>query len=316
MTLPSKKPTLDLSVVIPVYNEEKSLPLLQDRLFPALDALGKSYEVIFVNDGSKDNSQAELEALFTKRPDKVRAIQLMRNAGQHPAIIAGFSQVRGEIVVTLDCDLQNPPEDIGKLVSLIEQGHDIAGGIRAKRQDKSWRKFVSNLANKIRERITNIRMIDQGSMLRAYRREIVDQIVLTGGNSPYIPAIAHFLATNPIEVPVGHEERAAGVSQYNVYKLLRLNFDLITSFSIVPLQIFTMVGMALSAASTLLVVYMGLRRIFLGPEVEGVFTLFAILFLLVSVTMTGLGLIGEYIGRIYMEVRARPQAVIRKITEQ
>ena len=153
-------------------------------------------------------------------------------------------------------------------------------------------------------------------MLRAYRREIVDQIVATAGTSPYIPAIAHSLASNPIEVPVGHEERAAGVSQYNIYKLLRLNFDLITSFSIVPLQIFTMVGMGLSAASTLLVVYMGLRRVFLGPEVEGVFTLFAILFLLISVTMTGLGLIGEYIGRIYMEVRARPQAVIRKITEQ
>ena len=310
------KPSLYLSVVIPVYNEEKSLPLLFDRLFPALDKLGKSYEVIFVNDGSKDGSQAALEALFAKRPDVIRAINLMRNAGQHPAIIAGFTQVRGEIVVTLDCDLQNPPEDIAKLVGLIEQGHDIAGGIRAIRQDKSWRKIVSGWANKIREKITNIRMIDQGSMLRAYRRDIVDQIVATAGTSPYIPAIAHYLASNPIEVPVGHEERAAGVSQYNVYKLLRLNFDLITSFSIVPLQIFTMIGMGLSAASTLLVVYMGLRRLFVGPEVEGVFTLFAILFLLVSVTMTGLGLIGEYIGRIYMEVRARPLAVIKTITER
>lgn len=307
---------LELSVVIPVYNEEKSLPLLQDRLFPALDALGKSYEVIFVNDGSKDGSQAALEALFAKHPNKVRAIQLMRNAGQHSAIIAGFSKARGAIIVTIDCDLQNPPEDIGKLVALIEQGHDIAGGIRAKRMDANWRKWVSSLANKIRERITNIRMIDQGSMMRAYSRQIVEQIVLTGGNSPYIPAIAHYLATNPIEVPVGHEQRAAGESRYNVYKLLRLNFDLITSFSIVPLQIFTMVGMALSAASTLLVVYLGLRRIFLGPEAEGIFTLFAILFLLVSVTMTGLGLIGEYIGRIYMEVRARPQAIIRNILEQ
>ena len=134
------KPSLYLSVVIPVYNEEKSLPLLFDRLFPALDKLGKSYEVIFVNDGSKDGSQAALEALFAKRPDVIRAINLMRNAGQHPAIIAGFTQVRGEIVVTLDCDLQNPPEDIAKLVGLIEQGHDIAGGIRAIRQDKSWRK--------------------------------------------------------------------------------------------------------------------------------------------------------------------------------
>ena len=302
------KATLDLSVVIPVYNEEKSLPLLFERLFPALDKLGKTYEVIFVNDGSKDKSQEVMESLFPKRPDVIRVIQLMRNAGQHPAIIAGFEQVRGEIIVTLDCDLQNPPEEIGKLVALIEQGHDIAGGIRAQRQDKSWRKMVSNLANKIRERITNIRMIDQGSMLRAYRRYIIEQIVATGGSSPYIPAIAHYLAANPIEVPVAHEERAAGVSQYNIYKLLR--------FSIVPLQIFTMVGMGLSALSTLLVVYMGLRRIFVGPEVEGVFTLFAIMFLLIRVTMTGLGLIGEYIGRIYMEVRARPRVIIKNILEK
>jgi len=309
-------PTLDLSVVIPVYNEEKSLPLLFDRLFPALDKLGKSYEVIFVNDGSKDNSQAVLESLFPKRPDVIRVIDLMRNVGQHLAIIAGFEQARGEIIVTLDCDLQNPPEDIGKLVTLVEEGHDIAGGIRAQRQDKSWRKAVSNLANRIRERITSIRMVDQGSMLRAYRRYIVQQIVATGGSSPYIPAIATYLASNPIEVPVGHEERAAGVSQYNIYKLLRLNFDMITSFSIVPLQIFTMVGMGLSAASGLLVVWIALRRIFLGPEVEGVFTLFAILFLLVSVTMTGLGLIGEYIGRIYMEVRPRRGVGIKKLLQQ
>ncbi len=307
--------TLALSIVIPVYNEEKSLPLLEERLFPALDKLQKSYEVIFVNDGSKDRSQDVLAELFERHRKHVRVVNLRRNAGQHPAIIAAFQQTRGEIIVTLDCDLQNPPEDIGKLVDLVEKGHDIAGGIRAIRQDKSWRKTVSMLANKIRERITNIRMIDQGSMLRAYRRYIVEQIVATAGSSPYIPAIAHYLASNPIEIPVGHEERAAGVSQYTVYKLLRLNFDLITSFSIVPLQIFTMVGMALSGLSTLLVIYMGLRRLIVGPEVEGVFTLFAILFLLISVTMTGLGLIGEYIGRIYMEVRQRPPVVIKELLE-
>jgi undecaprenyl-phosphate 4-deoxy-4-formamido-L-arabinose transferase len=312
----SDKPSLELSVVIPVYNEGKSLHLMYDRLFPALDSMGKTYEVIFVNDGSKDDSQTQLEVLFAKRPEQIRVVQLMRNAGQHPAIIAGFELVRGEIIVTLDCDLQNPPEDIATLVALIEKGHDIAGGIRAVRKDNSWRKIVSGWANKIRERITKIKMIDQGSMLRAYRRDIVMQIVQSGGSSPYIPAIAHYLASNPIEVPVGHEERAAGVSQYNVYKLLRLNFDLITSFSIVPLQIFTMVGMALSAASGLLVGLLVVRRIFIGPEADGLFTLFAILFLLISVTMTGLGLIGEYIGRIYMEVRRRPNFVVKHVVEK
>jgi len=312
MHLHSHQDAVYVSVVIPVYNEEQSLPLMFDRLFPALDALGKPFEVIFVNDGSRDRSQQMLEELYGKRKDHIRVIQLTRNAGQHLAVITGFEHVRGEVVVTIDCDLQNPPEDIGKLLALIEHGHDVVGGIRAKRQDRGWRKAVSNLSNLVRERITHIRMTDHGSMMRAYKREITDQIVAGCGATPYIPALAQSFATNPVEIPVGHEERAAGQSNYNLYRLLRLNFDLITSFSIVPLQIFTMVGMALSAASFVLVLWIGMRRIFLGPEVEGVFTLFAILFLLVSVTMTGLGLIGEYIGRIYLEVRSHPRVPIRK----
>jgi len=309
-------PSVYLSVVIPVFNEEKSLPLMFDRLFPALDALHKSYEVIFINDGSKDNSQRVLEELFARRPENIRVIQLMRNAGQHPAIIAGFERVRGEVVVTLDCDLQNPPEDIGKLLALIEQGHDVVGGIRADRQDVSWRKSVSRLSNIVRERITNIRMSDHGCMLRAYKREIIDQIVASREATPFITALSEYFAANPAEIAVGHEERSAGESNYNLYKLIRYNFDLITGFSLVPLQLFTMVGMVLSAASGLLVVWMILRRVFVGPEVEGVFTLFAILFLLISVTMTGLGLIGEYIGRIYMEVRRRPNFVVKQVLER
>ena len=305
-----------LSVVIPVYNEEKTLPIMFDRLFTALDALGKDYEVIFINDGSKDNSQGMLEQLFARRPDRIRVIQLMRNAGQHPAIIAGFEHVRGDVVVTLDCDLQNPPEDIPKLLALIEQGHDVVGGIRAQRQDKTWRKSVSRLSNIVRERITNIRMTDHGCMLRAYRRDITDQIVASHEATPFITALSQYFASNPTEVEVGHEERAAGESNYNLYKLIRYNFDLVTGFSLVPLQMFTMVGMVLSACSGLLVAWMVLRRIIVGPEAEGVFTLFAILFLLISVTMTGLGLIGEYIGRIYMEVRRRPIYTIKKVIEQ
>jgi len=302
-----------LSVVIPVYNEERSLPLLAGRLFPALDAIGKPYEVIFCNDGSKDNSQKLLEALYAQYPDKVRIVQLMRNAGQHPAIIAGFANVRGQVIATIDCDLQNPPEDIAKLVAEIEKGHDVVGGVRALRQDKSWRKILSTLANRLRERLTRIKMADQGSMMRAYRREIIDQIVATNEATVYIPALSQYFAANPVEIPVGHEERAAGESTYSLYKLLRLNFDLITGFSLVPLQLFTLAGLACSAGSLGLVIVLLLRRIFLGPEGEGVFTLFAILFLLVSVTMTGLGLIGEYIGRIYMEVRRRPRYVIKQI---
>ncbi len=308
--------TLYLSVVIPVYNEEKSLPLMYERLFPVLDGIGKPYEVIFVNDGSRDRSQTVLEELFHKRPDVIRVVQFMRNYGQHPAIIAGFERVRGEVTVTLDCDLQNPPEDIPRLLQEIEDGHDVVHGCRAERQDVAWRKAVSRLANIIRERITHIRLRDQGSMLRAYRREIIDQIVASDEATPFIPAQAQYFASNPAEIDVGHEERAAGVSNYNVYRLIRLNFDLVTSFSLVPLQLFTIAGMLLSAASLLLVVYMMLRRIFIGPEAEGIFTLFAILFLLVSVTMTGLGIVGEYVGRIYSEVRRRPRYTVKRVLEK
>lgn len=305
-----------LSVVIPVYNEEQTLPIMYDRLFPVLDALGKPYEVIFVNDGSKDQSQVVLESLYAKRPQQIRVVDFLRNYGQHPAIMAGFEQVRGEVIVTLDCDLQNPPEDIPRLLALIEQGHDVVGGYRGNRLDNPYRKFVSRVSNIVRERITNIRMRDHGCMLRAYRRVIVDQIVASEEASPFITALSQYLAGNPAEIEVGHEERAAGVSNYNFYKLIRYNFDLMTGFSVVPLQLFTLVGMACSASSLALVLLLAMRRVFIGPEGEGVFTLFAILFLLISVTMTGLGLIGEYIGRIYMEVRKRPRFVIKRVIEQ
>ncbi len=305
-----------LSVVIPVYNEQQTLPLLAARLFPVLDALSRPYEVIFVNDGSKDGSQDVLRQLFHERPSQVRVVQFMRNYGQHPAIMAGFARVRGDVVVTLDCDLQNPPEDIPKLLALIEQGHDVVGGYRGDRQDKAWRKGISRLSNIVRERITNIRMRDHGCMLRAYRREIVEQIVESGEATPFITTLSQYLAGNPTEIEVGHAERAAGTSNYNLYKLIRYNFDLMTGFSVVPLQLFTLVGMALSASSLILVIYMLGRRLVLGPEVDGVFTLFAILFLLISVTMTGLGLIGEYVGRIYMEVRKRPHFVVKEVLEE
>jgi len=304
-----------LSIVIPVYHEEKSLPLLEARLYPALDALGTSYEVIFINDGSRDGSQTQLENIFSRHPQTTRIIQLMRNAGQHKAIIAGFAIVRGNIIVTLDCDLQNPPEDIAKLIAKIEEGHDVVGGNRANRHDSQWRKSISQISNVLRERITNMRMKDQGCMLRAYRRHIVDLIVASPEATPYIPELSWYFAANPAEIDVAHEERAAGTSTYNLYRLLRLNFDLMTSSSLVPLQLFTLAGMLLSAASTLLVVYLGLRRLIIGPEAEGLFTLFAILFLLVSVAITGLGLIGEYVGRIYLEVRRRPHYVVKNILE-
>ena len=305
-----------ISIVIPAYNEVLSLPLLFPRLIAVMDSYAKSYEIIFVNDGSRDHTQLELVRLFNQRPDVIRVVEFMRNYGQHSAIIAGFGAAKGAVIVTLDCDLQNPPEDIPLLLSKIEEGHDVVGSYRRARQDVTWRKSASRLANVLRERITRIRMRDQGCMLRAYNRNIISQILQYGGSTPYIPALGQYFAANPVEVEVGHEERAAGVSNYNFYRLLRLNFDIITYFSLLPLQLFTIIGILLSSASFMLVIYMLLRRIFVGPEVDGVFTLFAILFLMVSVTMTGLGLLGEYVGRIYKEVQQRPQYQIKSLLEK
>ncbi len=305
-----------LSVVIPVYNEEANLAALFARLTKTLDSLGKSYEILFTNDGSRDRSGALLREFHRQRPREVRVIDFNGNFGQHMAIMAAFERCRGEVIVTLDADLQNPPEEIPKLVVAYAAGHDVIGGYRKDRQDTFFRRYASRLINVIRARITHIRMRDQGCMLRAYNRRIVDLIVSTEESTTYIPALAYSYAANPTEVEVEHAARAAGESKYSLYKLVRLNFDLMTGFSMVPLQLFTLFGMTLSVLSGLFVIYLVIRRLVIGPEAEGVFTLFAILYFLVAVGILGLGIIGEYIGRIYQEVRRRPRFVIREVVEK
>jgi undecaprenyl-phosphate 4-deoxy-4-formamido-L-arabinose transferase len=311
----SETPAISLSVVIPVYNEELNLPVLFARLYPVLDALGRRYEVIFTNDGSADRSYALLQAQHAARPDVTRVIDFNANYGQHMAIMAAFERVRGEVVVTLDADLQNPPEEIPKLLAKIDAGHDFVGGYRLERQDSLFRTYASKLINYVREKTTHIQMTDQGCMLRAYRREIVEAIVRSGAINTFIPALAYSFSGNPAEVGVKHEERHAGVSNYSFYRLVRLNFDLITGFSLAPLQYFTMFAMLCSGGSFLLVLVLAYRRIFLGAEAEGLFTLFGILFFLISVTMVGIGLIGEYVGRTYQVVRARQRYHVRATLE-
>ncbi len=307
---------IQLSVVIPVYNEEAGLDVLFARLYPALDKLGLRYEIIFINDGSRDRSAAMLREQFERRPDVTRVVLLAGNFGQHMAIMAGFSRCQGERVVTLDADLQNPPEEIGKLLARMDEGYDYVGGVRQQRQDSSWRRHASWAMNKVREKITHVVMSDQGCMLRAYSREVIAAINNSHEVNTFIPALAYTYARNPGEVEVAHEERAAGESKYSLYKLIRLNFDLVTGFSLVPLQMFSMVGLGLSLLSALFVVYLGLRRIFVGPEVAGVFTLFAIVFFLLGVVLFGIGLLGEYTGRIYQQVRQRPRYLIEAVLEQ
>ncbi|MFT3867009.1 MAG: glycosyltransferase [Nibricoccus sp.] len=309
--------SVQLSIVIPVYNEELNLPTLFQRLYPVLDGLGRSYEIIFTNDGSHDKSIELLKTQHAARPDVTRVIDFNANYGQHMAIIAAFERVRGNTIVTLDADLQNPPEEIPKLLALVDIGHDCVGGARLNRQDSFFRTYASKFINFVRKQTTNIEMTDQGCMLRAYSRPIVDAIVRSGAINTFIPALAYSYAGNPTEVGVKHEERHAGVSNYSLYKLIRLNFDLITGFSLAPLQYFTMFAGLSSLGSLALVAVLLFRRFILHLDAEtfGVFTLFAILFFLLSVTMIGIGLIGEYVGRTYQVVRHRQRYFVKEVLE-
>jgi len=311
----SDAPALQLSVVIPVFNEELNLPTLFARLYPVLDALGRRYEIVFTNDGSQDRSFELLRAQHARRPDVTRVIDFNANYGQHMAIMAAFERVRGEIIVTLDADLQDPPEEIPKLLEKIDAGSDYVGGFRLNRKDSLFRSVASKIINFVRSKTTNIEMTDQGCMLRAYRRAVVDAVVQSGAINTFIPALAYSYASNPTEVGVLHAERLAGTSNYSFYQLVRLNFDLITGFSIAPLQFFTMFAMACSAGSLALVLILVYMRVFLDDNTNGVFTLFAILFFLISVTMVGIGLIGEYVGRTYQVVRARQRYHVREMLE-
>ena len=318
--IPFNNNTPRLSVIIPVYNEEEGLNALFDRLYPALDQAASqfmlSYEIIFINDGSKDRSAAILGMQYEKRPDVTRVVLFANNFGQHMAIMAGFEYAHGEYIITLDADLQNPPEEIGKIVRQLEGGHDYVGTIRENRQDSWFRKNASRAMNHLRDKMTRITMTDQGCMMRGYHRRIINLVSQCQEANTFIPALAYTFANNPIEITVKHEERFAGESKYSLYQLIRLNFDLVTGFSVMPLQIFSIMGMLLAGASGALFLLILVRRFVLGAEVEGVFTLFALTFFLIGVMLFGLGLLGEYIGRIYQQVRHRPRYMVSAVLER
>lgn len=305
-------PAVAVSVVIPVFNEAPTIPSLCERLLPALDALGRSCEVIFVDDGSGDDSLARLRQASAADP-RVTVLELSRNAGQHAAVVAGFAASRGAVVVTLDADLQNPPEEIGRLVEQIEAGNDVVGTWRENRHDPWLRRTISAVVNRATAAAVGVPMRDYGCMLRAYRREIVEQIVACKEHSLFIPALANALAKRTAEIEVGHAERVAGTSRYKPLKLMRLGFDLLTGFSLVPIQLVSVAGVAVALAGVGFGVFLFIRRLIVGPEVEGVFTLFAILFVFLGLLILAVGLVGEYIGRIYLEVRHRPAYRVRAV---
>ncbi len=300
-----------LSIVIPFYNEQENVTRLCERLFHVLDSIQETWEVICVNDGSNDKTLSLLLKEKDARPGLV-VVDLARNFGQHAAIMAGFAQCQGDWIITMDADLQNPPEEIPRLLDAFRQGHDLVACVRMNRQDSLFRKWASMITNRLMTRISGISLRDFGCMLRGYDREIVVGILENPEYRTFIPALAQFFARNPIEIEVRHEERVAGDSKYSILKLFGLQLDLLTGFSLWPLRVLFLVGsfmafLGLALGSAIIVL-----RIVLGSQwaAQGVFTLFAFMFFLVGAQFFALGVLGEYIGRIFQAVRRRPPYII------
>ena len=303
-----------VSLVIPVYNEERNLARLMERIMSTMSAMKRPFEVILVDDGSRDCSLDILKG-FTESPE-IRVVELTRNYGQHAAILAGFSIVRGEIIVTLDADLQNPPEEIPRLISAMEEGgFDVVGTIRKGRKDSFFRIIPSKIVNMVARKITGVRMTDWGCMLRAYRRQVVERMISCHEHATFIPALATHFGKRITEIEVAHEERHGGKSHYPLRKLINLQFDLVASFSDLPIRLIMYGGIAMAALGVCIGLVLAVARLVYGAlwAAQGVFTLFAVLFAFVGLQFFGLGIIGEYIGRIYREVRKRPEYVIERV---
>ena len=300
-----------ISVLVPVLNEEESLPELQERLRDTLNGIGKPYEIIYINDGSTDTTEVLLERFHTD-DKRVKVIEFNRNYGQHMALFSGFEFAKGEIVITIDADLQNPPEEIPKLVAKAEEGFEVVATYRKQRKDSLFRKLPSYIVNKITAKLVGVKLRDYGCMLRAYRRNIIDYMNMCPESSSFIPALANTFAKKITEIEVAHEERKTGTTKYSLFKLLRLNFDLMTNFSLLPIQFISMLGVVIATLGLVFAAFLLVRRFVVGPEGAGVFTLFGILFFFIGILIFALGVIGEYVGRIYQEVRRRPRFIIKK----
>lgn len=302
-----------VSIVIPVYNEDQGLESLFKRIVPVLEGLEREYEIVLVDDGSSDNS---LKILKSHANEHIRVVELMRNYGQHAAVFAGFEASTGEIIVTLDADLQNPPEEIPRLITTMEEGnYEVVGTVRKGRKDSLFRKIPSKFVNAMTRKITGVHLNDWGCMLRAYRRGVVENMVRSQEHSTFIPALATTFAKDITEIEVAHEERFAGESKYSLAKLISLHFDLITSFSDFPLKFMLYSGFVLAFLGITFGIVLAIARLYFGAPwaAQGVFTLFAILFFFVGAQFFAFGVMGEYIGRIYREVKKRPPYTIRRI---
>jgi undecaprenyl-phosphate 4-deoxy-4-formamido-L-arabinose transferase len=305
------RPTL--TVVIPLFDEEENVAELSRRVLATLDAMAESFEVVFVDDGSSDRTVERTRAEVGDRPE-VRLLELARNCGQHAAITAGFAAARGDFVVTLDADLQNPPEEIPRLVAEFRNGHDLVGTIRVDRQDSWFRRHASRLVNASMRRTSGIPLHDFGCMLRGYSAGIVRAIVARRESHTFLPALGWLYARDPVEIEVAHAPRLRGASKYSLRRLLRLQLDLMTSFSLAPLRLLFTLGTATALLGILFGALLLVLRFVRGSQwaADGVFTLFAVLFVFVGAQFIALGLLGEYVGRIFLSVRDRPPFVLRE----
>jgi undecaprenyl-phosphate 4-deoxy-4-formamido-L-arabinose transferase len=300
--------------VIPVFNEEKNLEELLERCLTTCQGMKRAFEIILVDDGSSDRSRQIIKEAAAQHPGRVVGLLLNRNYGQHSAIMAGFAETKGRIVVTLDADLQNPPEEIAKVVAKADEGFDVVGTVRMNRRDTFFRRTASHMINRIVQMSTGVNMHDYGCMLRAYHRRIVDAMLQCHERSTFIPVLANNFAARTAEIDVHHAKRPAGDSKYGLWKLINLQFDLLTSMTTFPLRLLNVLGVLISALGMGFGLFLFAMRLIYGPDwaAAGVFTLFAILFIFIGAQFLGMGLLGEYIGRIYSDVRARPRYFVEE----
>jgi len=301
---------IELSVVIPVSNEEAVLTKLFDRLYPVLDGLGTTYEVVFVDDASRDRSVTLLRQQYKLRQDVTQVLLLRGNVGQHTAIMAGVEVSSGDRLVVLDANPRHPPEAIPRLLAELDRGHDYVGTFHRRQQNSRWRTSVSKAINLLRERVTRIRMTDPDCLPCAYDRAVMDAIRIADG--AITPGLAYVYATNPTELEVENTQPATGRSKYPLYESIPPNLDLMTGFSLIPLQRFSLAGMGIALVSCVFAVLLALRRLVIGPEAECIFTLFSVLFFLAGVILFGISLVGAYVKRICEQSHSRLHLPVRE----
>jgi glycosyltransferase involved in cell wall biosynthesis len=310
----------DLSLVIPVYNEKDNLPLLMDAITTALTPLNRTWEVIFVDDGSTDGSLEVLTALAEKRPEHVRVVVFRRNFGQTAAIAAGIDHAEGSIIVLLDADLQNDPADIPMLLAKLDEGYDLVSGWRKDRKDnRLTRTIPSNLANSLISWVTGVRLHDYGCTLKAYRREALEGFRLYGEMHRFIPVFAHSVGAKITELPVRHHPRKFGVAKYGLERTVKVILDLFTvkfllDYSHKPMRLFGGTGVSLIAVSVLLLAYLFIRKVFFFvPVLTSPFFQIGVMLLILGFQSILMGLIAELLARTYHESQSKPTYTIRAV---